>query len=718
MSDMSENRADMPVGMTGLISLLSIFGHFGIKLNQKEFLKENEANQKDITIKQIMAISKKKTLRAEHLRPTADELREIELPVMALMNNGCYVVIAARTDEAVFLIDPRMEHTIALSYKKFLESWQGDIIAFSGKLNWSYFKKRYNLPWFYMVIKRYKKQLTEVFAAAFFLQLMGIGMPLITQVIIDKVIGNNGEATLNVIGVSMVIFLLMQSVLTGLRTYIMSHTTLKLDAILGSNLFRHLLSLPLPYYESRRVGDTMMRISALNSIREFLTGQTLTTILDVIFSVVFIGFMLWYSVPLTLIALLIIPLYVAQNIWAIPIIKRKIEAIWRTGAANNAFLVEAVTNVETIKSLAVEPQFSHKWEKLLARYMCTVFDNVKFRLLIGSFSSVLNTTISMGILWYGGHLVMDGYFTLGQLIAFQMISNQALRPMTQLLTMWPQVQQVGLSLERIGDILNTSMEPVIMNVGKIGGRLQGHIEIKDLNFRYRPDLPMVLRDISLEIQPGEKIGIVGRSGSGKSTLTNLVQNLYRASSGSISIDDMNINEANLSWLRSQIGVVMQENYLFNSSVRDNIAVNNPAATMEQVIRAATLAGAHEFILELKEGYDTKVGERGTALSGGQRQRIAIARALLSDPPVLIFDEATSALDYQSESIIMRNIDEIGASRTMLIIAHRLSTVRRCDRIIVIEKGEIIESGSHDELMQKKGQYYHLYSQQEQGIPVS
>ena len=313
---------------------------------------------------------------------------------------------------------------------------------------------------------------------------------------------------------------------------------------------------------------------------------------------------------------------------------------------------------------------------------------------------------------------MDGYFTLGQLIAFQMISNQALRPMTQLLTMWPQVQQVGLSLERIGDILNTSMEPVIMNVGKIGGRLQGHIEIKDLNFRYRPDLPMVLKDISLDIQPGEKIGIVGRSGSGKSTLTNLVQNLYRASSGSISIDDMNINEANLSWLRSQIGVVMQENYLFNSSVRDNIAVNNPAATMEQVIRAATLAGAHEFILELKEGYDTKVGERGTALSGGQRQRIAIARALLSDPPVLIFDEATSALDYQSESIIMRNIDEIGASRTMLIIAHRLSTVRRCDRIIVIEKGEIIESGSHDELMQKKGQYYHLYSQQEQGIPVS
>lgn len=715
MSDMTKKRADMPIGMTGLISLLSIFGHFGIKIEQKDFIKEYGASKKDITIRQVMDISKKKGLRSEHLKPTADELREIELPAIAKMNNGCYVVIAARSDEAVFLIDPRMEHTISLSYKKFIESWHGDIIAFSGKLNWSYFKKRYNLPWFYMVIQRYRRPLVEVFAAAFFLQLMGIGMPLITQVIIDKVIGNHGEATLNVIGASMLVFFLMQSVLTGLRTYIMSHTTLKLDAILGSNLFRHLLSLPLPYYESRRVGDTMMRISALNSIREFLTGQTLTTILDVMFSVVFIGFMLWYSVPLTLIALLIVPLYIVQNIWAIPIIKRKIEAVWRTGAANNAFLVESVTNVETIKSLAVEPQFSHKWEKLLARYMCTVFDNIKFRLLIGSFSSVLNTAIAMGILWYGGHMVMDGYFTLGQLIAFQMISNQALRPMTQLLTMWPQVQQVGLSLERIGDILNTSMEPVIMNVGKVGGRLQGHIEIKNLNFSYRPDLPMVLKNINLDIAPGEKIGIVGRSGSGKSTLTNLVQNLYRASTGSVAIDGMNINEANLSWLRSQIGVVMQENYLFNSSVRDNIAVNNPAASMEQVIRAATLAGAHEFILELKEGYDTNVGERGAALSGGQRQRIAIARALLSNPPILIFDEATSALDYQSERIIMQNLDEIAASRTMLIIAHRLSTVRRCDRIIVIEKGEIVEMGSHDDLMARKGIYCQLYSQQEQGI---
>ena len=698
---------------SALISLAKILHNYGIRIEPAELSAMHAKKDSFTTWDDLRAITKKYRLRSELITPGVEELREIPMPVMAKMVNGCFVVVIMINDEAVYLIDPNQAKAVALPTKKFVEAWTGEIMAFSARYNWSYFKKKYNLPWFMHVIRHYKRFLGEVLLASFFLQLMGIGMPLITQVIIDKVIGNNGMSTLTVIGCSMVLFFLMQAVLTGIKTYILNHTTVKLDAILGTRLFRHLISLPLPYYQSRRVGDTLMRVGALNSIREFITGQGLMTILDVLFSVVFIAFMLWYSVPLTLIAMLVIPLYIVQNIWAIPIIKRKIEAVWRTGAANNAFMVEAVTNMETIKALAVEPQFNHKWEHLLARYVNTTFDNVKFRLVIGGFSSMMQSVVGLLILWYGGHLVMDGSFTLGQLIAFQMISGQAMGPMTKLLTMWPSVQQTGLALERIGDILNTPIEPVLMpNIGKKARRLSGKIELKDVSFRYRMDTPLVLRGISLSISPGEKIGIVGRSGSGKSTLTNVIQYMYQPESGDILFDDLSVKEINIAWLRSQIGVVMQENYLFDSSIRDNIAINRPDASMEEIIQAARTAGAHDFILELQDGYDTKVGERGTALSGGQRQRIAIARALISNPPLLIFDEATSALDYESERTIMHNMDEIAGSRTMLIIAHRLSTVRRCDRIIVVDKGTIVENGSHDELMALRGSYYNLYTQQE------
>lgn len=709
---MAVNQFDIGKSQTGIVSLAKILQHFGTKISEKQLLQEYTDTDKDLSWERLIAIAKKYKLHSESLQATADELREISVPAIVRMKNGSFALLVVNNDEAVFLIDPRLEKPIALSQHQFQEVWSGEVLTFSATYNWAFFKKKYNLPWFFMVIGHYKRYLYEVLAAAFFLQLMGIAMPLITQVIIDKVIGNKGYSTLTVIGSGMVIFFFMQALLSGLRTYLLNHTTNKLDAILGTRLFRHLISLPLPYYESRRVGDTLMRVGALNSVREFLTGQALMTILDVFFSVVFIAFMLWYSVPLTGIALLVIPLYVVQNIWAVPIVKRKIEAVWRTGAANNAFMVEAVTNIETIKALAVEPQFNHRWENLLARYVRTTFENAKFQLVIGGFSGLVQTVVSLGILWYGGHLVMDGYFTLGQLIAFQMISGQAMGPMTKLLTMWPTVQQVGLSLERIGDILNTGMEPVLMRMGKRGERLQGNIAFKDVSFRYRLDLPLVLKHIDLEIKSGQKIGIVGRSGSGKSTLATIVQKLYLPESGTITMDGIDLNEIDLSWLRSQIGVVMQENYLFNNSVRDNIAVSRPDATMQEVIQAAKMAGAHDFILELKEGYDTKVGERGASLSGGQRQRIAIARALLANPPILIFDEATSALDYESERIIMQNLGAIAENRTMLIIAHRLSTVRRCDRILVVDKGEIVESGTHEELLARDGIYQNLYRQQE------
>ena len=708
---MPENKSSPPKDRTGIISIIKVLQHFGVKDLQKVYDKYPDTDDK-LDWKRLQKIAKKYKVNSTLIRPTAEELRTVEYPAVARMNDGAYIAIGSVNEEVVLAIDPRQNKPQAIPMKEFLESWSNEMLMFSAALSWNYVKKKYNLDWFLKVIKRYKKSLFEVLAGSFFAQSLGIVFPMITQVIIDKVIGNGGYSTLTVIGCSMIVFLFMQSLLNGLKTYILNHTTNKLDAILGTRLFRHLIALPLPYYERRRVGDIMLRVGALERVRGFFTGPGLTAILDAVFSIFFIAFMFWYSVPLTCIALVTIPLYLLQ-LWALPIIRGKLEGIWRAMATNNSFMIESISNVETVKALAVEPQFVNKWENLVAIYIRRHFEMAKFRLFMETFRMFVESSIGLAILWYGGNMVMNGEFTLGQLLAFQMLSGQGLAPLKKVLMMWWELYMFRFSLGLIGDILGTPMEPVVQDMGKRGAnKIDGSIEMTNVSFRYRVDLPLVLKGINLSILPGQKIGIVGRSGSGKSTLTNLVQNLYIPEEGSIVIDGINTREANLSWLRDQIGVVMQENYLFKASVRDNIAISRPTATMDEIIRASRLAGAHDFILELKEGYDTNVGERGDSLSGGQRQRIAIARALLSDPSILIFDEATSALDYESERIIMNNMGAIGQNRTMLIIAHRLSAVRHCDKIIVIDKGEIVESGSHEQLMKLGGLYRYLHDQQE------
>lgn len=681
-----------------------------ISYNEKAVLADFAAlDVKDI--KGLQQLARKMKLKAKEVMPSMEDLAASESPLIAQMKDGSYMLIGKSNPRVLLVFDPVDSKTKTYHAAEFQELWTGRCISIKKPFSFKDASQKFNLYWFAGVILRYKNIFADVLAASFFLQLFGLVTPLFTQVIIDKVIMHKGVSTLDVLAGALIVAAVFQCMMSIARKYIETHTTNKIDMLLGSKLFNHLMSLPLRYFEVRRVGDTLTRVSALNSIRGFLTGSSLTAFLDAFFSIVFIAVMFYYSVSLTFIALIPLPLYIIQNILATPVYQKRLEAVWRSGARSNSFLVEAVTGVQTMKALAVEPQFNHQWEKILARYVHDTFDNTKFNLVINASSGTIQNIMTFGILLAGGHQVMNGELTIGQLIAFQMLSRQAGDPLHRLTGMWQTCQQTLLAVERLGDILNTRPEIRQTDQQKLT-ELKGDIEFQNVSFTYNAETEATIKNMSFRIEPGMRIGIVGRSGSGKSTITKLVERLYLPADGKVLIDGEDALEIDPEWLRKRIGVVLQENFLFSGSIRDNIAFAKPAASIDEVIRAAKLAGAHDFILELPDGYDTEVGENNAALSGGQQQRIAIARAILVNPKILIFDEATSALDYESENIIMGNLDNIAAGRTMLMIAHRLSTVRRCDRIMVVDKGSLIETGTHDELLAKKGAYYNLYMQQE------
>ena len=640
-----------------------------------------------------------------------DEALVLPVPTLARLKDGRYCILGVQVGLKTHVFMPNEGQSLTVT-DTLLQNCEPEFFGILPPFSWKRFLQRYSLDWFLSVILHYRRYFREIIIAAFFLQLFGLLTPLFTQVIIDKVVGNYGLSTLNVLGFSLVALYLFQTVMTVLRTYLLTHTTNKLDVILGTRLFRHLVSLPLPYFEQRRTGDTMIRVAALTSIRNFLTGSTITLFLDLIFSLVFVLVMFYYSWALTVLSLLFLPISLAQNILATPLFKKRIDAVWAANAENSCFMVEAITGVSTLKSMSIEPQFKDRWENLIGNSLRENFRTVTFQLGLGSVSSGIRTVTGMVLFWVGGNMVMRGDMTLGQLIAFQMLSNQFATPIMNLMTAWQSVQQSGLAMERIGDILHRSQEPVLAPLRQKLPVIRGEVRMEELVFRYRLDLEPVLRGINFTIPAGTRVGIVGRSGSGKSTLAKLLQRLYSPEQGELYIDGIPTSKVEPQWLRRQIGVVMQDNYLFNGSIRDNIAISRPSATMEEVFSAAKLAGAHEFILELQDGYDTKTGERGMALSGGQRQRIAIARALINDPRILIFDEATSALDYESERILMENLNAICQGRTVFFIAHRLSTVRRSDLILVMDKGQIVEQGRHADLMAADGLYAYLYKQQE------
>ncbi len=687
----------------------------------------------------LLRAAKHLGLKAKRTHTTVERLSLTPLPALALMrttDETLRVVILAQSDGKRVLFqeissspsaapsattptpaaDPIGRPTIA-SAEDFAAQWTGDLILISSHASMAGELAKFDFSWFIPALVKYRKLLGEVLLISFMLQLFGLVSPLFFQVVMDKVLVHKGMTTLDVLVIGLVIVVIFESVLSALRAYVFSHTTSRIDVELGARLFRHLVQLPLAYFQARRVGDSVARVRELENIRSFLTGNALTVLLDVFFSVVFIAVMLLYSVPLTLIVLVSLPLYFGLSLAVVPILRQRLDVKFARGAENQAMLVETVTGIQTVKATALEPAFGKRWDTQLASYVSASFKTQNLATLANEGVNLIGKLVNAATLWYGAHLVMDNELTVGQFVAFNMFAQRVSQPIMRMAQLWTDFQQTGISVARLGDILNTRTEVAPTSTAQLP-RLVGRITLDNITFRYRPEAAPVLNGVSLEIIPGEIIGIVGRSGSGKSTLTKLVQRLYSPEGGRVLVDGIDISLIDAAQLRRQVGVVLQDNLLFNRSVRENIAITDPAAPIEAVIQVAQLAGAHEFISELPEGYDTIVGEQGSSLSGGQRQRIAIARALFTNPRILILDEATSALDYESEAIIQRNMAHICQGRTVLIIAHRLSSVRHAHRIIVMDKGRIVEAGSHAALItQPQGLYAHLWSMQDGGQSI-
>lgn len=634
------------------------------------------------------------------------------LPALALSTDGQHFIVAKVSEQAVLIHELATRSNRSVSWDDFKELYAGRLFQVAFRASVLGQLAKFDFRWFIPAIVKYRKLLIEVLVVSLFIQLFALITPLFYQVVMDKVLVHQSITTLEVVAIGLLSIAVFDVVLTGLRTYVFSHTTSKIDVELGARLFRHILALPLSYFETRRVGDTVARVRELENIRNFLTGQALTTVLDLMFTVVFLAVMLYYSVWLTLIVVLSLPVYALWSASITPVLRKRLNEKFARNADNQSFLVETINGIGTVKATAVDPRVTRTWDNQLAGYVNSSFQVMRLATIGQQGIALVQKVVSISLLFFGAKLVIDNKFSVGQLIAFNMLAGQVAAPIVRLAQLWQDFQQVGISVERLGDILNTRTE--LPGSRMVLPPIKGRITFDKVSFRYRPDSAEVLAGIDLDIAPGEVVGIVGRSGSGKSTLTKLVQRLYVPERGRVLIDGHDLALADPAWLRRQLGVVLQENFLFNRSVRENIALSDPGVPLEEVINAAQLAGAHEFILELPEGYDTVVGEHGASLSGGQRQRIAIARALLTNPRILIFDEATSALDYESEHAVMQNMRAICQGRTVLIIAHRLSTVRMANRIVVVEKGRIVETGAHAELVNRPQRHYARFHALQQG----
>lgn len=677
----------------------------------RRILKNQLARNSKVSLTTCGGIAEMMGLKAQLIEAPANVFSRLPTPAIVSWQDSFAILYENSPKELVLAVPEQ-----GIRRKKpenFLDDWgdSGQVLLLEKTDSTP--EKKFGLSWFWPSVSRYRGVLTEVLIASFLVQLFALANPLGIQFIIDRVLSKNSPDTLNALGMGLLLIALLEALLTSFRTYLFVDTTNRIDMSLGSQVIDHLVRLPLSYFNRRPVGELSTRVNELENIRKFLTGTALNVVLDSLFSVIYIFVMLFYSWLLTLIALATVPLFALLTILVSPMIRQQVRVKAEENAKTQSYLVEVVSGIQTVKAQNIELKSRWQWQERYARYVSEGFKAVTISTTAGSISSFLNKLSGLLLLWVGAGLVLQGNLTLGELIAFRIIASYTTSPLLRLVQLWQNFQETALSLERLGDILDHPQEVNEEERNNIPlPPIKGGVTFREVNFSFTPNGPLQLKNVSLDFEPGTFVGIAGQSGSGKSTLMKLLMRLYDPKSGQILMDQYDVSKVELYSLRSQIGMVLQDSLLFDGTIQENIALPAPDATSEEIVESAKVAFAHDFIMELGQGYNTRVGERGSALSGGQRQRIAIARTVLQNPQMLILDEATSALDFNAERQVIQNLSKIFHDRTVFFITHRLKTLQIADAIVMMDQGKVVEMGTHAELMDLKGQYYWLYQQQE------
>ncbi|RUT08283.1 hypothetical protein DSM106972_014510 [Dulcicalothrix desertica PCC 7102] len=706
----AKNRQD---AVFACFQMLSEYFHIPLRRDMLRQVMGKLAHTGGISLRFCGAVAELLGITTQMVNVPASAIPRLQMPVMISWQDS-FAIIYQNHHEHLIIACPETG-VIRRKIKDFAEVWgiNGEVLLLQPNKHTA--KSPFGLHWFVPALKRYRKVLIEVLIASMVVQIFGLVNPLATQVIIDKVIVGNSPDSLEVFGIFILVVSVAEAALTAIRTQLFVDTSNRIDISLGSEVINHLLRLPLSYFERRPVGELATRVGELENIRQFLTGTALTVVIDAVFSVVYILVMTIYSPVLTIVALATVPLFALLNLFVSPLMRRQLQAKAERNAETHSYLVEIMAGMQTVKAQNLETRSRYSWQERYTRYINAGFKTISTQTTASSISSFLNKFSTLLVLWVGAYLVLHQQLSLGELIAFRILSGYVTSPLLRLVQLWQNFQETALSLQRLSDILDTPQEIENDAQNILIPSILGSVRYNNLCFSFRQQDQLQLCNINLDIAAGTFVGIVGQSGSGKSTLLKLLPRLYKPQSGKILIDGYDISKVELYSLRRQIGVVLQDTLLFEGTVRENIALACPDAGDEEIIAAAKVAFAHDFIMNLPNGYNTQVGERGSALSGGQRQRIAIARTVLQNPQILILDEATSALDYNAEAQVCRNLAKAFQGKTVFFITHRLSTIRNADTILVMNSGAVVEQGTHEKLMSHQGYYYCLYKQQDSQI---